>query len=190
MEPQIRCRNLEINDQIRDHVRDKLGQLSRHLPGLSGVTVELSSEPTRSQRDRVVAQVTLHVSGSILRAEQRASNTRTAINSAADVLSRRIERYKSQAYRSERARQNVPLRVQQAEEVGQGDSPSESETLATGDLVRIKRFGMKPMTVEEAAFQMQLLGHQFFMFLNSETDRHNVLYQRTDGNFGLIQPAD
>ena len=64
------------------------------------------------------------------------------------------------------------------------------DELPGGDLVKVKRFNMKPMTVEEAAFQMQLLGHKFFMFLNSEFDRHNVLYQGEDGNFGLIQPAE
>ena len=190
MELQIRGKNVEINDQIRNHVAQKLGQLDRQLTGLAGVAVELSSESTRSQRDRVVAQVTLDVNGSILRAEQRASNTTTAINSVAEVLARRIERYKSRAYRSERARQSPSLGEQQAEEAGRLAIEEQPEALAGGDLVRIKRFDMKPMTVEDAAFQMQLLGHQFFMFLNSESDRHNVLYQRSDSNFGLIQPRD
>ena len=188
MELHIQGRNVEINDQVRNHVAQKLGQLSRYLPGLSRVAVELASEPTRAQRDRVVAQVTLDVGGSILRAEQRASNTRTAINSVAEVLARRIERYKSRAYRSERARQTTSLGVQQAEEAAQPDSPFEGEELTDGALVRIKRFDMKPMTVDDAAFQMRLLGHHFFMFLNSESDHYNVLYQREDDNFGLIQP--
>ncbi len=81
MELNIRGRNMEIDDQIRRHVEAKLGQLSRHLPGLSRVAVELSSEPTRAQSDRFVAEVTLDVSGAILRAEQRASNHQAAINS-------------------------------------------------------------------------------------------------------------
>jgi len=190
LELQIQGRNVEINDQVRNHVEQKLGQLGRHLPGLSRVAVELASESTRAQRDRVVAQVTLDVGGSILRAEQRASNTKTAINAVAEVLDRRIERYKSQAYRSERARQNTPLRKEQAEEAAQVVDPVESETLPDGNLVRIKRFDMQPMTVGEAAFQMELLGHRFFMFLNSETGRFNVLYQRDDDDFGLIQPVE
>ena len=190
MELHIQGRNVEINDQVRNHVQQKLGQLGRHLPGLSRVTVELASESTRAQSDRVVAQVTLAVSGSVLRAEQRGSSTKTAINSVAEVLARRIERYKSRAYHSERAKKTPPLRSQEAEAVAQGPDPLESEGLAGGDLVKIKRFNMKPMTVEEAAFQMQLLGHRFFMFLDSESDRYNVLYLRDDGNFGLIQPSE
>ncbi len=188
MDLKIQGRNVEINDQVRKHVAQKLGQISRHLPGISRVVVELASEPTRSQRDRIVVQVTLDLGSSILRAEQRASNTTTAINSVAEVLDRRIERYKSRAYRSERARQGTPLREREAEDAAQTAGAFEGEVLADGDLVRIKQFDMKPMTVDEAGFQMQLLGHSFFMFLNSEFDQYNVIYQRGDGNYGLIQP--
>ena len=189
MELTIQSRNVEINDRVRSHIERKLGQLNRHLLGISGVTVELASEPTRAQRDRIVAQVTLRVGGTVLRAEQRAPSTTGAINSVAEVLDRRIERYKSHAYRSERAKQNVSLRVQQADEASEPISTEVREPLPDGNLVRVKRFNMKPMTVEEAAFQMQLLGHSFFMFLNSESDGHNVLYMREDGDFGLIQPG-
>jgi len=132
--------------------------------------------------------VTMNVGGTILRSEQRAADINAAINSAADVLSRRIERYKGRTYRSERSRQGASLANQQAEEIARRDFPEEGEVLSDGNLVRIKRFDMVPMTVEAAAFQMELLGHQFYMFLNSKTARHNVLYQRDDGNFGLIQP--
>ena len=191
VELQIQGRNLEINDQVRNHVSQKLGQLGRHLPGLNRATVELASEATRAQQHRVVAQVTLDVNGTILRAEQRAPNARAAINSVTEVLSRRIERYKSQTYRSSgRARQNAPSRAPEAEGASQTANPEEMEQLADGAQVRVKRFEMTPMTMEEAAFQMQLLGHQFFMFRNSDTGHHNVIYQRDDGNFGLIQSTE
>jgi putative sigma-54 modulation protein len=191
LELKIQTKNVEINERVRNHIERKLGQLNRHLPGISKVAVELTSEPTRSQQDRIVAQVTLNVSDSVLRAEQRTSSTTGAINSVADVLDRRIERYKSRAYRSERARQNTPLRAQEAQEAQeepQSVPPAERESLPNGSLVRVKQFDMKPLTVEEAAFQMQLLGHSFFMFLNSESNDHNLLYLRDDGNYGLIQP--
>jgi putative sigma-54 modulation protein len=188
VELEIQGRNLEISGQVRNHVSQKLGQLGRHLPGLTRAAVELASEATRAQEDRVVAQITLDVSGYILRAEQRAPNARAAINSAAEVLTRRIERYKGQTYRSERARQAPPLRVQEAEGASQAANHEEVAQLADGGQVRIKRFDMTPMTMEEAAFQMELLGHHFFMFLNSDTGDHNVMYQRDDGNFGLIRP--
>jgi putative sigma-54 modulation protein len=184
----IQSRNLEINQRVKQHIAQKLDQVNRHLPGITHAVVELTSEPTRSQQDRIVAEVTLEVGGSVLRAEQRAPNTDAAINSAVEALDRRIARYKSQAYRSERAKQNVPLRTQQAEELAQPQGIPEGELLPNGNLVRLKRFYMKPMTVEEAAFQMRLLGHSFYMFRNSESDEYNVIYLREDGNYGLIQP--
>ena len=189
MELRINTRNLEINDQVRQHIAEKLGRINRHIPGIGEVVVELASEPTRSQQDRIVVQVTLDVNGAILRGEQRASSTTAAINSVAQVLDRQIERYKSRAYRSERARQEASPRIQQAEEMAQPRRFIEDEPLLDGTLVRVKQFYMEPMTVEQAAFQMQLLGHDFFMFRNSGVDQYNLLYRRDDGNYGLIQPA-
>ncbi len=198
MEWRIQGRNVEINDQIRGHIEEKLGQLSKHLPGVSTVSVELSAESTRSQRDRFVAQVTLDVGGSILRAEQRGANTKTAINSAAEILSRRIERYKSHAYRSERSRLTGRSANQETEEAyavtGWADEGPTAGLEATdggfadGAVVRVKEFEMEPMSVDEAAVQMEFLGHSFYMFLDSESDKHGVLYLRGDGNYGLIQP--
>ncbi|MEK7806744.1 MAG: ribosome-associated translation inhibitor RaiA [Chloroflexota bacterium] len=189
MELQIQGRNIEINDQIRAYIAQKMAQVNRHLPAISRAEVELASESTRSHQDRIVVQVTLDAGGAILRAEQRAANTTAAINLVAEALDRRVERYKSRAYRSERARQNTPLRVQQAEEISEPAGEVAGPWLADGGMVRVKRFDMKPMTVDEAAFQMELLGHTFFMFLNSDSGQYNVLYQRDDGNHGLIQPA-
>ena len=189
MELKIQTRNVEINDQVRRHITKKLGLINRHLPGITEAAVEVASEPTRSQQDRIVVQVTLDVNGDILRGEQRAASTTAAINAVAEVLDRRIERYKSRTYRSERARQLPPLRTQEAEEMAQPRDVIEGELLPDGTLVRVKGFHMKPLTVEEAAFQMQLLGHDFFMFLNSESDQHNLLYRRDDGDYGLIQPT-
>ena len=189
MELKIQTRNVEINDQVRRHITKKLGLINRHLPGITEAAVPVASEPTRSQQDRIVVQVTLDVNGDILRGEQRAASTTAAINAVAEVLDRRIERYKSRTYRSERARQLPPLRTQEAEEMAQPRDVIEGELLPDGTLVRVKGFHMKPLTVEEAAFQMQLLGHDFFMFLNSESDQHNLLYRRDDGDYGLIQPT-
>jgi putative sigma-54 modulation protein len=190
LELQIQGRNIEINDQVRSYIAQKLAQVNRHLPAISRAEVELASESTRSHQDRIVVQVTLDVGGAILRAEQRAANTTAAINLVAEALDRRVERYKSRAYRSERAKQSTPLREQRAEELFEPAGDVAGPWLADGGLVRVKRFDMEPMTVDEAAFQMQLLGHTFFMFLNSGSSQYNVLYQRDDGNYGLIQPIN
>jgi putative sigma-54 modulation protein len=190
LELQIQGRNIEINDQVRSYIAQKLAHVNRHLPAISRAEVELAAESTRSHQDRIVVQVTLDVGGAILRAEQRAANTTAAINLVAESLDRRVERYKSRAYRSERAKQNTPLREQQADEISEPAGDIAGPWLADGSLVRVKRFNMNPMTVDEAAFQMEMLGHTFFMFFNSDSGQYNVLYQRDDEKYGLIQPLN
>ena len=193
MELHIYGRNLEISDRTREHVESKLDQINRHLPGISNATVELAYEATRSHNDRVVAQVTLHVGRTLLRAQQRDANETTAINSVAKALDQQVKRFKSHTYRSERGR----LAGRDATEEAFADKPEPTfsnstsvmdEMFANDQVVRLKEFEMEPTSVDEAAVQMRLLGHDFYMFLDSETDKHSVLYLRGDGNYGMIQP--
>ena len=116
MELNIKAKTVDVNQQHQGHIERKFGDLIRHLPVITNVNVELSSQATRSQSDRMVAQATLNVDGSLLRTEQRVANAVEAINLVAGVLDRRIERYKSRTYRSERAKQVAPLVDQQAED--------------------------------------------------------------------------
>ena len=204
MDLQISGRNLEITDKTREHVESKLNQIDRHLPGISGASVELAFEATRSNDDRIVAQVTLHVGGTLLRAQRRAANTTAAVNSVAQALDQQIKRYKGHAYRSERSRQGGRATTQEAGALYAGASAPDANVpditpadglvepdggfANDGQVVRVKEFEMEPISVDEAAVQMQFLGHSFYMFLDSESDKHSVLYLRGDGNYGLIQP--
>ncbi len=193
MELHIYGRNLDITDRTREHVESKLDQIDRHLPGISNATVELAYEATRSHNDRIVAQVTLHVGRTLLRAQQRAANETTAINSVAKALDQQIKRFKSQTYRSERGRLasrgvDEEAFASETESASRNGAAVMDEVFAGGQVVRLKEFEMEPTSVDEAAAQMQLLGHDFYMFLDSETDKHSVLYLRGDGNYGMIQP--
>ena len=198
MDLHIYGRNLEITDKTREHIESKLDQIDRHLPGISDATVELTFEPTRSHNDRIVAQVTLHVGRTLLRAQQRAATTKTAVNSVAQALDQQIKRFKSRAYRSGRSRLAGRAAEAEAEpsypgaseldEVSRGGQDVVDGVFADGQVVRTKEFEMEPMSVDEAAAQMQFLGHTFYMFLDSESDKHSVIYLRGDGNYGMIQP--
>ena len=192
MDLNIQGRNIEITRSMKEHVAAKLASLDRHLPAISRAEVEMATEPTRSQQDRVVVQVSLNVGGDLLRAQRRAANARAAVNATADALDRQLKRWKSQHYRSERASRNAPdadLVVSQSL-LSENGADDEATAAPTGDLVRIKRFDMEPMSVEEAALQMQYLDHSFYMFLDAETNRYSVLYRRADANYGLIQPTE
>ncbi len=198
MDLHIQGRNIEITRSMREHVTAKLASLDRHLPAIARAEVEMASESTRSQQDRVVVQVSLNVGGDLLRAQRRAANARAAVNATVDALDRQLDRWKAHTYRSERQSRNAPDADTVVEAMAADGLPSVEPSLEadaamvspTGDLVRIKRFNMDPMSVEEAALQMQYLDHTFYMFLDAETNRYSVLYRRGDANFGLIQPAD
>ena len=190
MKLQIHGKNLELNEKTQDYISRKINRLSRHLPGITSATVELARQSTRSQDDRGVVQVTLDIEGTVLRVEERGANAMSAIDSVVAVMDRRVERYKGKVYKSQRTQKtgkNVSIRTVDAPPV-QGDASDEEVVEVVGKVVRVKRFPIKPMTVEDAAFQMELLGHSFFLFLNSETDEHNVLYKRRDGDYGLMEP--
>ena len=192
MELHIHGRNMELNEETRDYITRKVNRLSRHLTGITSATVELVRENTKAQNTRIAAQITLDIRGTVLRGEERGANAKVAIDSVVHVMDRRVERYKGKAYRTNQVKKtgrNLSLRNAGASTESAEVTETDEETLqAEGKVVRVKRYPIKPMTVDEAAFQMQLVGHDFFLFLNSETDQHNLLYKRHDGDFGLIQP--
>ena len=149
--------------------------------------MELREENTRSASDRAVAQVTLRSRRTILRAEERTGDMFASIDAVSDKLERRIRRFKGK-----RAR-NHKRAVAEANTLEASVSPvaaliEEEETPEEAAIVRRKRFEVYPMDPMEAVEQMELLGHDFFVFLNGETGQINVLYRRRDGTYGLIEP--
>ncbi len=188
MDLKLQGRNIQIDESIRAYATRKLNRLDRLLPENSIAEVEVNSSTNRSQSDRITIQVTIRSGGVILRAEQRASTTNAAIDAVIDILERKMAKFKTQNYRSKRP--STPFRVLQAEGTEQTFDPREGAILSDGTLLRLKQFPMEPMTVEEAALQMEMVGHSFYMFLNEESGQHNVLYRREDGNYGLIQPME
>ena len=192
MELQIRGRNLELNDSTRDYITRKINRLSRHLQGITTVMVELARENTKAKDQSVVGQVTLDIDGTVLRGEELGANAKAAVDSVINVMDRRVERYKGKVYKSKQVRKvgkNVSIRTSEVPAIPPGEGAADDEIVeAGGKVVRVKRFPIKPTTVEEAAFQMELLGHDFFLFLDGETEQYNLLYKRRDDDYGLIQP--
>lgn len=183
MELSIQGHNLEITTRVRNYVEKKTVRLDRYMPNLSTVNVDLTTENTRSAVERQVAQITIRDDrGTILRAEERNSDIFAAIDSVIDKLYRQIERYRGKRKRKHRG---------PAEEFDMGEPLplDEEESLdEEPSIARTKRFALHPMSVEEAIDQMDLLGHDFFVFFNTADDAINVIYKRRDGNYGLLQP--
>jgi len=174
MEVIITGKGLEVSDWLDEFVQRKLDRLDRYLPGIEEARVELSSQNTKNVNERQRAQVTLRRGSIVLRAEERSADTFAAVNAAMDKIQRQIDRYKGKRWGKKTLREA---------EIAQA-----TEEEAEPHIVRTKRFSMLPMAQDEAVEQMELLGHDFFVFFNTEADEINVLYRRKDGDYGLLQP--
>ena len=178
MELQVTSKNMQLTPEVRRHIERKLGKLNRHLPDITTSKVEVSEEQTKSPRQRFVVQMTIDSRGTLLRSEERGEDLLTAIDKVAAVMNRQIEHYKGKLY--DKGRGNSLARSEFKEEPEEAPPPP--------NVVKVKRFSVKPMSVAEAIGQMELLGHDFFLFFNAESELHNVLYRRKDGDYGLIEP--
>lgn len=185
----IKGKNLEISDALRHYVEKKTARLSRFLNDLMTITVELAVEKTKNAEKRQIAQITANDGGTILRAEVRAADMFAAVDSVVDKLERQITAYKERLYSRERIAagraQPVPRPTRQPapEEV-----INDEEALTSGEIARVKRFPIKPMSSEEAIEQMELLGHDFFIYVDASTDNIHVVYRRQGGGYGLLIP--
>jgi len=182
MQVNIKGKNVEITDRLRTYVDKKIGKLDHYLPGITEASVELRVEDTKAAQDRQVCQVTLRTDRTILRAEERSDDIFAAIDAVLTKIYRQIDRYKGK--RKSRRRPAMPVEEpvdSEVEMVEEGDEETPS-------IVRVKRFPIRPVTPEEAIDQMELLGHDFYVFYNAEAGQINVLYRRKDENYGLLQP--
>ena len=178
MELQITGKNVKLIPEARRYIERKMGKLGRHLPNIIESKVEVTEERTKSPQQRFIAQVTIDNGSVLLRGEERGEDLFTAIDKVTSIMDRQVEHYKGKLYEKGRgsslARNAFNPEVETAEPVKK--------------ITKVKRFAVKPMSVAEAIDQMELLGHDFFLFFNAETDSLNLLYRRKDGNYGLIEP--
>ena len=175
MELQLTSKGINLTTDLRHHIESKLGRFNRHLKKAIDIKAEVSEQKTKAPQDRFMARVTLNTGNTMLHSEERGENLLVAIDRVVQSMDRQIERYKGKL--QDKGRVGSP---------GQG-KPSQKPT-ARKSVVKVKRFSVKPMSVDEAAAQMELLGHDFFLFLNAESGNLNLLYKRKKGNYGLIEP--
>ena len=188
MQTLIKGKNIEVSTSLRRYVEAKCGKLPRYVDNITSVDVELSAESTRSARTRQVVQVTVNANGTLLRAEVRADDMFAAVDSVMDKIRRQIRTYKDRLNnRSKiaagRARAPVASPAEESAAVDEAEDAGEDARI-----VKVKRFVLKPLAPEEAVDQMELLGHDFFMFTDRSSELVNVVYRRRDGSYGLLIP--
>jgi putative sigma-54 modulation protein len=185
MEMQITGKNLDISTANRSYITRKLDKANRLLNKIEAFEVVASEEKTRSPDQRFIMQVTINNKGTILRGEERGQDLYTAIDKVAEVMTRQIEHYKGKLPKSRR-RRTGSIRTSNNREAA---IESEEQVPEGPHLVKTKHFEVKPMDIDEAIDQMVLLGHDFFLFNNTENNKINLVYKRKDGNYGLIEPT-
>jgi len=186
MKYNIRGQRMEVTEALREYVEKKLGRLERYfeVPPESDVNVTLSV--TKGQQ---AIEVTIPLPGALLRAEEKREDMYASIDFVADKLERQIRKHKTKINRN--FRQAGSARALFKEDFGgQGVTTIAHDEEDDLELVRTKRFNLKPMGVEEAILQMNLVGHNFFVFASTETKDVNVVYRRNDGKYGLIESAE
>ncbi|WP_079527184.1 ribosome hibernation-promoting factor, HPF/YfiA family [Halobacillus hunanensis] len=179
----IRGENLEVTDSIKEYVEKKVGKLERYFdtPLTSEVHVNLSV-----YNDEQTIEVTIPMKNLLLRAEEHNTDLYAAIDLVVDKLERQIRKHKTKVNRRSR-QEGAPKYVFAELEREAQQQVLEKEDESDIEIVRTKRFDLKPMDSEEAALQMDMLGHAFYVFTNALTDETNIVYKRRDGRYGLIE---
>jgi putative sigma-54 modulation protein len=175
---QVKGKNVEVNDSLKSYAQEKLGKLDKHLNETTRLELELAVERNPSISANQIAEATVWTKGPILRARESSPDMRASIDQLVEKLERQARRYRDKRRRHGRNH-------------GGGQEPEPRPVVPDEEspvIVKTKHFAVKPMTPEEAVLQLELIGHDFFVFQNAETNDVNVVYRRRDGNYGLIEP--
>ena len=177
----VKGKNLEVSDRVRRYAEKRFHRLERYLDDRTDAIVELSMEQHRSADDSHIVEVSLVIDGQTLRGHASALNHEAAVDTVIDKLERRAVDYRTKPrLRSRPVEEKAILR-----RIADGTAERDRDRR----IVKVKRFAIEPMFEEDAIAQMEDLGHSFFVFVNAEDEHVNVLYRRSDGDFGLIDPA-
>ncbi len=168
-------KNIDVTPGLREAVESKLGKLERYFTPNTEIHVTLSV-----QKGHQKIEVTIPVKGGMIRSEQESSDMYVSIDLVEEVIERQLRKYKNKLVAREQDGGNFKQEFFESEDSIEDDGEIK--------IVRTKKFGFKPMYPEDACVQMELLGHDFYVFCNAESDEVNVVYKRKNGTFGLIEP--
>lgn len=172
----ISKKNANVSDKVIEKAKKKIGKFDKFFRPETEAHLTFSIE-----KERCIFEVTIYAKGTIIRAEESTDDMYASIDLAVEKLERQIRKHKTRLGKKIRQEAMVPENYELDEQI------EEDEDFK---VVKTKRFPLKPMSLEEAILQMDLLGHSFFVFTNAETENVNVVYKRKDGKYGLIEPEE
>jgi len=204
MKTQIKGRNVTITDALQQYANEKIEHvhkllLQRKIDEVTRVELELQVEKNPSIPEPCIAEATVFTRGPVIRARESSTDMYAAIDLVSDKLVRRVKKYHDRAHgKTRHGHDKLALPVEPDAELApvaaallpEEFTAEEAHAGDNGRVVKTKQFALKPMSVHEATLQMELVGHDFFVFTNAESNRTNVVYRRNDGHYGLIEPAE
>jgi putative sigma-54 modulation protein len=176
---QVKGKNVDVSDSLKTYAQEKLSKLDKHLNEAARLELELAVERNPSISENQIAEGTIWTKGPVMRARESSSDMRASIDLLVEKLERQARRYREKRKRGPSRNNAGPPQLETRPVVADEESPV---------IVKTKQFAVKPMSPEEAVLQLELIGHDFFVFQNAETNDVSVVYRRRDGNFGLIEP--
>ena len=180
MRLEVKGRNVEVNDSLRRYAEEKFDRIERQLPEETQIEVELALETNPSISEDHIAEATVWTKGSTMRVRETSNAFETSIDQLSDKLERQVKRYREKRSRRETGRRTN----------GRSDEPTFSGEQLDRMIVKSKQFELQPLTPDEAAVELELIGHDFFVFTNADTGLTNVVYRRRAGAYGLIEPQE
>jgi putative sigma-54 modulation protein len=193
MDVTVRGRNIEVSEQLRAAAEEKVARVGRLLQGMDQAEVHFSEEKNPRISEKEVCELVMAGHGHIVRAKAASSDAFTALDQAVGKLEHQLAKLKGKLLSRSHPRRHESVNSVKADEDDTGDTEDTQDTGDPNDpearlprIVKTKHFAIKPMTPEEAALQMDLLGHDFYFFTNADTERAALVYRRNDGDVGLI----
>lgn len=180
MRLQVKGKNVEVSDAIRTYAEEKLGRLERQLADPTRVELELAIEKNPSIADNHVAEATIWTKGPVLRAKEASADMRASIDLLADKLERQVTRYRQKRRRRGHRGANGPAAEPGVPAFDEENAPA---------IMKSKQFALRPMSAEQAVLELELVGHDFFLFRDDQSREINVVYRRRNGGYGLIEPS-
>ena len=199
MKTQIKGRNVTVTDALQDYANEKIAHVhkllqQRKIDEVTRVELELRVEKNPSIPESCIAEATVFTRGPVIRAREASTDMYAAIDLVTDKLTRRVKKYHDKMHGKTRHGHDKPaVEVEPTSELAPVAAAATLADELAGDngrIVKTKQFALKPMSVNEATLQLELVGHDFFVFTNAESNRTNVVYRRNDGHYGLIEPAE
>ncbi len=188
----IEGKNIELTGALKDYVNDKFDRLRKHYDHLikdHDIRVKLSIAKNPRVANNNITEVTIFLDGQIIRSEQASEDMYASIDLVSNKLERQLHKYKDRIYRSQQHKGRALPNPELVGELIESDNYTNGVHSVVGKIIKSKKFKLQPLTPEEATEHLDLISHDFYVFINSSTKQVNTIYKRKDGDYGLIEPV-